>query len=110
MNGQTLHSRFVPQDRSARQRRGGVNGQHRNALTFINHGQPQGLNERALSHTRHPTDAQPEGGFGLGVLLQRQQQRIGLRAVLRLGGLQQSDGLGQSTPFGGAHFAQKPLD
>ena len=75
-----LHARLVAEDRSARDARGRVDREHRDAQTFADEVQAERLDERRLADAGHARDAEPERrprGHG-----QRREQRVGAIAMV----------------------------
>ena len=100
---QLFHPRLVAQDRAAGDGGRRVDRQHRHAVALRDQVQPQRLDEGDLAHARHAADAQAERAAG--VRQQRGEQRIGLRAVVGAGRLEQRDGLGDGAALRRARCA-----
>ena len=90
VGGQPGHTGLVAQDRSARDRAGGVDRQHADPVAGAGQPGAQGVDERRLARTGHAADTHPVGSPGMRQ--QRREQLLGETAVVGPGRLHQGDG------------------
>ena len=88
---QHLHARLVAEDRSARQARRRVDGEHRHAVAGFDQRQAEHFDEGRLADTGNARNAQAHRFAGLGQ--ERVEQGIGTQPVIGTGRLQQRDRL-----------------